>query len=141
MPERIAYTAGYLGHSPGELRAAAERLGAFVVDIRFSATSRDPRWRGNALALSCGCTYMALPTLGNVNYKTGGPIEIADLEGGIAALESVGRPAPQGLGLPILLCACRDAATCHRAVVAKALRARGWRVEELDWEGADHARP
>ena len=129
LPIRFAYTTGYLGHSPDELRAVAEELGAVVVDIRFRATSRLAPWREGPLRRVLGERYARCPNLGNVRYKDGPPIEIADLEAGIGEMEAL---AQRGSAV-ILLCACRDAGVCHRTDVATELKRRGYVTTELDW--------
>ena len=57
--------------------------------------------------------------LGNLNYKTGGPIKIAHPDAGIRGLKMY---LEDGYTL-ILLCGCQDYATCHRRVVCELLQA------------------
>ena len=126
---RIAFTAGYAGHTPEQLLAICERMGGIVIDIRFAPTSRDPRWRRAALLTLFGHErYRHVGWLGNTRYKLGPPIEIANLEAGLAAL----REMPVDVPL-ILLCGCKEAACCHRTLVGGALREEGWTVLELLW--------
>jgi hypothetical protein len=61
--------------------------------------------------------------LGNRNYK-GGPIEIVNLEAGVAEIRAAERPV-------LLLCVCSDPRICHRTFVADHLRALGFVVEEF----------
>lgn len=77
------YTFGYSGKQPEELLALAEQLDAIVADIRFSPRSRVPHWNSGRLARLLGDRYRHLPALGNRSYKDG-PIEIVDLDAGIA---------------------------------------------------------
>lgn len=156
----VAYLAGYLGHTPAELLARARDIDAFIVDIRFNPHSRLPEWRKGRLESFCCGRYFECPELGNVNYKNGGPIKIKELGSGIeqvsrlAAMRTSKGDCNQGAttNLPtplfayhynpkpqpmILLCACREADTCHRKVVGNALAARGWAVRELDWDGGE----
>jgi len=130
--KRIAYTAGYLGHSPAELLTIADKLNAKIVDIRYVQTSRDPRWRFNALVKFLKWRFHGNAALGNVRYKAGPPVEIVNIEAGIEDLLLI----PACLPI-ILLCACREAETCHRSVVGAELVKRGWEVRELDWNGAE----
>lgn len=119
------YTTGYTGKKPGDLLALARDNNAVIVDIRKSASSRVPCWRGPELASLLGERYVHAPQLGNNNYKAGGDIQIADIEGGVRAVLAIEKPAV------ILLCACERADICHRSVVAEALRERGQAVREL----------
>jgi hypothetical protein len=59
-----------------------------------------------------------LPALGNRNYK-GGPVEIVDLEAGLAQVADrlVSQPV-------ILLCVCAEVERCHRRLVAEAISVR-----------------
>jgi uncharacterized protein (DUF488 family) len=122
----MIYTAGYYGRQPEELLALAEERDAIVFDIRIHPASRMPGWSGGRLARFLGERYRHVPELGNRAYKSGGPVEIADLETGLAQVLASPRPV-------ILLCACRDFERCHRRVVAEALKRRGQSVRELDW--------
>lgn len=119
------WTAGYAGRTPEQLLAAAVRLDALVLDIRFRPSSMRPEWRRESLARSLAGRYEWLPALGNKNYKDG-PILIDDMARGLARVRCEQRAV-------ILLCCCRDAQTCHRAVIARALREEGYTVRELPW--------
>jgi uncharacterized protein (DUF488 family) len=115
------YTAGYAaaGWTPAGLRAEAERLGALVVDVRLFPRSQRAEWSKEALERELGERYVHVPEMGNRNYRSrGGPIEIADPEGGVA------RVAPLLVeGSVILLCRCPQVETCHRRVVAALVQA------------------
>lgn len=111
------YTAGYnAGWTPAQLLAQAETTDALIVDIRLNPTSNRPEWKKHALAKLIGWRYMHLPTLGNKNYANGGPITLAHPNEGLATLRQELRRRPL-----ILLCACPDAATCHRSSVTALL--------------------
>lgn len=126
----MIYTTGYTNKDPHDLASLAERLGATVVDIRFSPGSRHERWRQPALIARLGDRYVHVVELGNENYATpSAGIKIHDIERGIRRLLDLTEPL-------ILLCACEQAACCHRAAVADELRGRGHPVEELtSWDG------
>ena len=113
----VIYTAGYLaGWTPEALVAKAKKLEALVVDVRLVPMSRRPEWSEVCLKQALGAAYAWIGEWGNVNYRTGGPVLLADFEGGLAKL---GRPAEN----VILLCACRNVNVCHRKVVAEKLAA------------------
>jgi hypothetical protein len=121
------YTAGYQGRDrPGFLRQLGA-LGAALWDIRFKPCSPNPGWQQGALRRDYP-RYRHLGAWGNRNYKAG-PIEFADYEAGLAALREQLAAEP---GTPVvLLCACKDAASCHRTALAERLRGEGYAVEEL----------
>jgi hypothetical protein len=99
---------------------------AGLLDIRYAARSRVPHWNKGALQKLLGERYVHVPALGNVRYKLGPPIEIADYAAGRAAIEACEYHAV------VLLCACADAATCHRSTVGDLLKADGYEVVEMD---------
>jgi uncharacterized protein (DUF488 family) len=115
------YTAGYAapGWTPEGLRAEAVRLGALVVDVRLFPRSQRAGWAGAALEPVLGEHYVHVPELGNRNYRSrGGPIQIADPQGGVA------RVAPLLVERSvILLCRCPQVETCHRRIVAALVQA------------------
>jgi uncharacterized protein (DUF488 family) len=121
---QTVYTAGYSGRSLAALRQLAETLDATIFDVRFSPRSRHPQFSGPRLAEVLGERYVHVPAFGNRNYK-GGPVEIVDYEAGRALVAAHPRPV-------ILLCVCRDPATCHRTVIARRLAGQGFLVRELD---------
>lgn len=112
------YTFGYSGQQPEDLLALAEQLDAVVADIRFSPRSRIPQWNGGRLAKLLGDRYHHLPALGNRNYK-GGPVEIVDLEAGLAQVADLLVHQPV-----ILLCVCADIQHCHRRLAAETIVVR-----------------
>lgn len=125
------YTIGYSGWTPGALKAAVDARGALLVDIRYSPRSRRPEWRTAALAGLWGEDvaqhYVWWRELGNVNYKNGGPIVLADPELALIPAATLLHWRPI-----VLLCACRDVATCHRLTAADYLsQALGAPVEHL----------
>lgn len=121
------YTYGYAGSDPAALKSKAVELDAVVVDIRFQPFSRDPRWRTKALAELLAPNYMWARSLGNENYKNGGPIKLSHPEDGLRMVRGV---FPKHS--VILLCVCRDWETCHRRVAAAYLgQAFGAPVEHL----------
>jgi uncharacterized protein (DUF488 family) len=112
------YTLGYTGIKPAQLLAKAIELQAIVIDTRYSPRSRTPQWNGMELARLLGQRYQHLPALGNVNYKTAGPIEINLPKVGTQQMISILNDQAA-----ILLCACPDVSTCHRKIVAEMVQA------------------
>lgn len=114
------YTIGYgAGWTPARLGAEVQRLGAALWDIRYSPRSRTPVWNEQALRSLVGAAnYAHAFPLGNRNYRGDGPITLVNPAAtvGIAQRTLAQRPV-------ILLCGCRDAATCHRSVAADYLAA------------------
>jgi hypothetical protein len=109
---------------PGAMQVIDELMGdptVLLIDTRFVPRSVLPQWRRQALAEKYGARYRwAGRYLGNKNYKTGGPIELADEEGGLRGL---GWHLEKGHTL-ILLCYCPDYDLCHRKVIVEKLLAR-----------------
>jgi uncharacterized protein (DUF488 family) len=71
-----------------------------------------------------GDRYYWLSDFGNVNYKNGGPITIANFDKGVERLVPV---KATGKAV-VLLCGCADINTCHRKVLAERLAER-WGAE------------
>ncbi len=124
-------TAGYSGRDPHRLRRIAEAMDATVVDIRLQPRSRAPQWQKRSMIGLLGHRYTLCSKLGNVNYNTGGPIMIRDMDFGLVYLLEGLIYCPR----LILLCGCREPEGCHRTVVARELTERhGIVTAELDWE-------
>ena len=112
-PAKIVYTMGYSGRKLDDVQRIVQELEAVLFDIRFSPRSRSPVWNGANLRRVLGARYQHIKAHGNRNYK-GGAISVVDYEAGKAAIARSGRPE-------ILMCVCRDCATCHRRTVADRL--------------------
>ncbi len=117
-----AYTYGYRGGDQDLLERCVGALGLVILDIRHLPTSRNPIWRKEALEKRFGDQYRHIPELGNELRQTG-RIRLLDLAAGLERVESFGRP--------LLMCCCAEPAGCHRTLVARALRRRGWLVVEM----------
>lgn len=128
---RTLYTLGYGGHTPAQIKAYVDQLGATLIDVRYAARSMRPEWRGAAIRALVGpMRYFHLRCLGNINYKSDGPIVLDNPNGAVWTVRWVldERPA-------ILLCGCADHAGCHRTVAA------AWLAERLGGEivaGVEH---
>lgn len=122
------YTIGYSGWKPEQLACVISSLNAMLVDIRFSPRSRVPQWNGGRLATLVGPeSYLHLKALGNANYKNGGPVELVAVHAGIASVADILCTRPV-----VLLCGCKDHATCHRTNAAEAIaEALGCEVQHL----------
>lgn len=126
-PKATVYTAGYSGLTASQLLAKAEELSAIVVDIRIKPFARDPQFRQGAMTALLGGRYIHVGSLGNVNYKSDGPVQFVDEAVGLAQVEAVLTTGPV-----ILLCGCWNVAECHRRVAAEALGERGYPVTHLE---------
>jgi uncharacterized protein (DUF488 family) len=130
------YTMGYQGmRGVYNLLEFAIPLDATIVDIRYQPWSQNEEWtKATLLQRLCDlqfgslkCRYVHIKELGNLNYKTGGPIEIWLPEVGMARLDEQLKAKPC-----ILLCRCPDVEQCHRKVVADlAVKWLGVSVEHL----------
>lgn len=108
------YDAGYQSVNQDLLFAALKRLGAALVDVRYSPHSQNRIWDISILKEKLRNDYVHIPELGNTNYKDSAIIRLASPEAGILMLYQllVERSA-------IMICACYNRGWCHRAVVAK----------------------
>lgn len=117
---------GYTGNNGlSRLDALMADDNRLIVDIRYSPHSRwHKQWEGRELEQRYFesfplARYVWLQALGNVNYRNGEPIHIADAQGGIEALKNLLTLAERDI---ILLCACSEYETCHRRVVVELLK-------------------
>jgi uncharacterized protein (DUF488 family) len=108
------YTLGYTGANADEIQQLVEQHDWWMVDIRMSATSRQPKWTKKALVERFGERYVHLPAFGNKNYKSGGAIVLADPDAGLRATTALMVSKPV-----VLMCACRNVDTCHRKTAAE----------------------
>ena len=115
----MLYTLGYSGWTPDAIQEAAQTHNAVVCDIRYAPVSRRPPWRKPQLTQRLGARYQHVQALGNRNYKSGGPIALADYNTGKQAIVDI---LATGQAV-ILMCACKDLATCHRLIAAEQLAA------------------
>lgn len=118
------YSLGYLGRTLPEILAILVERSAVLVDIRLVPYSRNKAFIKGALERVLGPRYVWVRSLGNLNFRTGGPVALADYAAGRAAILALQSPV-------VLMCACREHERCHRSVVAQALTAEGFEVEEI----------
>lgn len=114
------YTFGYSGLA--ELAPFAQFLESndlFLADIRLRAGSRFYKeWNKGFLENRLGERYKRVQELGNDNYQDQSlPVKLHDPEKGIEMVN-----AYLGEKSVVLLCACRDANTCHRNDAANLLQ-------------------
>lgn len=124
------YTTGYAGRNINDLKPMLDRLDAVLVDVRFSPTDEIMRWRQIYLKALLREKYHHVPQLGNrANRRR--PHQIQHLELGLRVLISFETNA-------VLMCECADGRDCHRLVIAKELRLRGFEAEEIeDWKSVE----
>jgi hypothetical protein len=73
----------------------------------------DPGWRREHLATALRDAYEWCPALGNTAHRSGGPVQIADPDHGLAVLFERLERRPV-----VILCACHYWRTCHRGAIA-----------------------
>ena len=120
---QTVYLAGYQSMKLDQLAAFMAEHGADLMDIRHSPWSPNPQYTKGSMQKRFGEHYAHLPELGNKLYRTGG-MEFVDMDEGARLIAAHPRPV-------ILLCACADAASCHRTAAGRELARRGFTVEEI----------
>lgn len=121
-----------LGYSQPGARLVLDTLiwheGWLLVDIRHAPVSTWPDWTQRALLQRYGPGYVHLPSLGNLHYRDHRlPIVLADAPAGVRSVMQTVHDGRRCL----LLCACKDYRTCHRAIVARLLQQAGVPVTHL----------
>jgi hypothetical protein len=113
------YPCGYSRYGALILHLMETNRYLHLIDTRFSPRSRFVMWQGVYLRTRYGARYHSAGRyLGNIHYKDGGPIELADPERGIAGLVGYIR---EGTSF-ILLCGCADYSQCHLRVIVSLLQ-------------------
>ena len=80
------YTLGYSGWSVEAIKTFLESVNGVAVDVRMTPRSRVAAFNGTAFSRLLGERYYWLSDFGNVNYKSNGPIAIADFDKGVERL-------------------------------------------------------
>lgn len=125
------YSFGYVTTTVAQLKEWLDQNDAVLLDIRFSANSRNPDWAKSNLSNAVGVArYTHFKTWGNENYK-GGPIKLVNFDWGLQRFRAL------PYSTVALMCACGNPATCHRTHVANLLRGQGYEVNEIVWPKAD----
>ncbi len=104
---------GYASGGVVELERLMRDKRAYLVDIRLSPRSKWQAFNQEALQARFHSRYIHMPELGNKNYRSGGPIQIAYAEQGIARLID---GIMQGYTI-VLMCGCKEYESCHRRTV------------------------
>ncbi|MCW5864410.1 MAG: DUF488 domain-containing protein [Anaerolineae bacterium] len=100
------------------------------IDIRYSPRSRKAGFSRSGLERTFGERYHHVREFGNAAYESGG-LQLADPEAGLRIVEEL---AAAHTGPLFLMCACEDAATCHRREVGRLLKKRGYSVSEYPFD-------
>lgn len=109
---------GYKGVDRDDLAEWLEKHpDAIVIDVRYGFIPPAAPWSQHALRTALGDRYRHYRSLGNKNYKSGGPIELSDAQRGVRALR---RLLDEGWE-PVLMCACKEYEGCHRTEVVREL--------------------
>jgi len=118
------YTFGYSGRKLEDIIRAADREDLTIADIRLVARSRKPDFNKGRLSAALGQRYIHLQEFGNLNYRRGGMVVLADSDAGVWRLSLL-------IGKVAFMCACKNFEECHRSTVAQILSQRGISVQEL----------
>lgn len=114
------YPCGYAVHEARIAQLMQEQSRLIMIDTRLKPWSKKPAWRAEALKAAYGERYRwAGKYLGNLNYKNGGPIRLADPAAGLLGLRHW---LQHGYDL-LLLCGCADYTRCHLKTIVEALQA------------------
>lgn len=116
------YTIGYAHPDAlADVTRLMQQEWIILLDVRLSPRSRwQPAWNRRVLATTYGLRYQWDKRLGNLNYQHREQgIQLAD--GHLDAVQEAAALLSIGTSL-ILLCACKDARTCHRNMIAKLLQ-------------------
>ncbi len=122
QPIGTIYTIGYAHpDAAANVVRLMQQEHTILLDVRFSPRSRwQPVWNRAALQTAYGARYQWDKRLGNLNYQQRElGIELA--EGHLDAAREAATLVTTGTSL-IVLCACKDARTCHRTMVAKLIQ-------------------
>ena len=97
------------------LARAVKKLGAVLVDVRFSPSARNPHWRKPYLEKLLGQNYRWLKEFGNEGYKSG-TTKLHYPEKGVQIVEKLLETQRV-----ILMCGCWNREKCHRVDAVKLL--------------------
>ena len=86
---------GYAQSGMSELEKLMKDEKAYVVDIRLSPWSKWQEWNQTKLVERFRERYIHMPELGNLNYRQGKPIKIANAERHLASSFVSGATQPR----------------------------------------------
>lgn len=110
------YTIGYTGLGFEDLKQWLDAQHAVLVDTRLNPYSPQNQWKKFGLTRALGEGYQHVESLGNINYKNGGPITLKDAAAGINTVRALLEASPV-----VLLCTCANVHTCHRKLAAETI--------------------
>jgi uncharacterized protein (DUF488 family) len=109
------YTLGYLQRGSMEQLRKLVADNVIVLDIRLSPRSAWLQWSRKQLTERFQSSYLHVPELGNVNYRSPDlPIQLQDEKQGLWAVRFW---LDKGYDV-CLLCVCAEVSACHRLTVA-----------------------
>ncbi len=127
------YTTGYTGKDINDLKPMLDVLDAMLVDVRFSPISEVMGWRQIYLKTLLREKYRHVSQFGS-RANRAGPHHVQHLDLGIKVLLSFNANA-------VLMCECADQNECHRIIIARELRRKGFEAEELEnWKSGLESR-
>ncbi len=124
--------------SEQRLAALMENEQTLLVDIRSKPYSQRPQWQGETLKAAWGKRYRPIWEFGNRNYNNNLPIELAAPYTGWKIV----KPWLEAGHDLVLMCACKDFASCHRADVSRYIMDKMPEVEivmEVSSDGIDES--
>jgi len=127
----MLFTVGYHNIRRKELKNTIDEMKAALVDIRYIPFSINPFWTQDQLQEVFKSDYFHIKQLGNVNYKIRDSYKILDIEAGIEILSSILEKYKN----VFLMCSCKDLNTCHRYLVAEAIKKKlkiGYKEFDID---------
>jgi len=149
------YALGYAGRTISDIETTLRELDeeAILVDVRLAPYSSNPSFKKSALESKFGSRYVHFKEFGNRNYRGphDDPVELVDYNSGREKLAYLisevrgGGIKDRGCGdcdhsstgvdmvpkAAVLMCGCRDAASCHRTVILAMLKEDGFDSVEL----------
>lgn len=125
----MIYTIGYLGRTIEEVQTIIGDDG-LLLDIRISPRSRKPGFSKKQLTETFGDRYEWLYELGNESNEAG-IVKLWEQTPGLAIVQEIYNSTQADI---YLMCACRDATTCHRHYVASLILEMGLPVKEYEDE-------
>ncbi len=130
------YPCGYSIHSAQIAALMQADPSLLLIDLRKSPDSSMAVWKKPYLIETYGERYGWFgETLGNLNFKSGGPIKLVNPEPGIAHLADL---LQQGYNL-LPFCGCANYHTCHRSEVIDLLQRAVPEIEVIFPDQIEHA--